>query len=313
MFPPSTTSPPVSDAIRALREGRLVGLPTETVYGLAADATNAAAVASVYAAKGRPAFNPLISHVPDAEAARCQGVFENRADALAKAFWPGPLTLVVPVSRATSVVPLARAGLDTIALRVPAHPIARAVIEGLGRPVAAPSANRSGHVSPTTAAHVSADLGDRVALVIDGGPSVRGLESTVVGLVDGTARLLRPGAIERAAIEALTGPLGPATDGENRPLSPGLLARHYATRTPLRLDAVDVRPGEVVLAFGGLPQGAGGLDLSPSRDTVEAAANLYAHLRALDALGATTIAVAPIPAEGLGEAIRDRLVRAARG
>lgn len=313
-MPPLAPSPSsLSAAIQALREGRLVGLPTETVYGLAADATNSAAVAAVYAAKGRPAFNPLIAHVPDVEAARNEGVFDHRADALAKALWPGPLTLVLPVRESASVIPLARAGLDTIALRVPAHEIARAVLAGLGRPVAAPSANRSGHVSPTTAAHVIADLGDRVALVLDGGPSVGGLESTVVGLVDGTARLLRPGAIPRAAIEALIGPLGAATDHENRPMSPGLLARHYATRTPLRLDAVDVRPGEVVLGFGGLPPGAHGLDLSPSGDTVEAAANLYAHLRALDALGAAAIAVAPIPAEGLGEAIRDRLERAARG
>ena len=299
----------IARATEILRAGGLVAFPTETVYGLGADATNPQAVARVFAAKGRPSFNPLIAHVPDLEAASRHGALHARARALAEAFWPGPLTLVVPRAAESSVCELACAGLSTIALRAPAHPVAQALLAAFGGPIVAPSANRSGHVSATSAAHVREDLGEAVALVLEGGKSEIGLESTIVAVdTDGRATLLRPGAIERTEIEAITGPLGAARVGAVS--APGMLESHYAPRARLRLDAKTPEAGEAYLAFGA-PAPEGGLTLSLSGDLTEAAANLYAHLRALDASGAGVIAVAPIPARGLGEAIRDRLARAA--
>jgi L-threonylcarbamoyladenylate synthase len=294
----------------------LVAFPTETVYGLGADATNAAAVAKLYAAKGRPSFNPLISHVAEAAATRALARFDAAAETLAAAFWPGPLTLVLPKSPACPVAELATAGLDTIAVRMPAHPVARALIAALGRPVVAPSANRSGHVSPTTAAHVLADLGARIDLVLDGGPARVGVESTILACLDGEITLLRPGGLPRDAIERALGRAVNerviAADEGEAPLAPGMLASHYAPKTPLRLNAREVKRGEALLAFGAaVPKAAHVLNLSASGDLVEAAANLFSHLRALDASGAQGIAVMPIPEAGLGEAINDRLARAA--
>jgi L-threonylcarbamoyladenylate synthase len=311
----------IGAAARILADGGLVAFPTETVYGLGADATNAAAVARLYAAKGRPAFNPLIAHVGDAATARALARFDAAAETLAGAFWPGPLTLVVPKSAACPVAELATAGLDSIAVRVPAHAIARALIAALGRPVVAPSANRSGHVSPTTADHVLADLADRIELVLDGGPASVGVESTIVACLDDRVTLLRPGGIPREAIERALGrkvdetPIAVEGDGE-APLAPGMLASHYAPRAVLRLDADAVRPGEALLAFGpNLPAGAElaakTINLSARGDLIEAAANLFSHLRELDRTGVASIAVMPIPRQGLGEAINDRLARAA--
>lgn len=299
----------IARAIAALDAGRAVGMPTETVYGLAADATDPRAVARIYAAKGRPHFNPLIAHVPDVDAARVEGELDDRALALAEAFWPGPLTLVVPVHGAGTVCELARAGLGTIGLRVPSHPVARRLLNAAGRPLAAPSANPSGRLSPTRAADVAEELGAGVALVLDGGPSNVGIESIIVAALPGEPlRLLRPGAIARADVEALVGPLSEARG--DAVSAPGQLASHYAPRARLRLDAAGAEPGEVFIAFGpDAPSGAP--NLSASGDTVEAAARLYALLRQLDAAGATAIAVAPIPEAGLGEAINDRLRRAA--
>ncbi len=305
----------IAEAARMLGEGALVAFPTETVYGLGADAADRIAVARLFAAKARPRFNPLIAHVLDVASARRLGVFDSNAERLAAKFWPGALTLVVRVSAGCPVCDLARAGLDTVALRVPAHPVARALLADFGRPVVAPSANRSGHVSPTTAEHVMADLSGAIEAVLDGGPTPLGIESTIIDCTSATPRLLRLGGIPRAEIErVLGGPLADAASGEVS--APGMLASHYAPRTKLRLDATEVRPGEALLTFGGAkPKGAENaarvLDLSPSGDLVEAAANLFAHLRALDAAGAPTIAVAPIPHDGLGEAINDRLGRAA--
>jgi len=311
----------VQRAARVLAAGGLVAFPTETVYGLGADATNGEAVARLYDAKGRPAFNPLIAHVADAGAARTLARFDHAAERLAAAFWPGPLTLVLPRGADCPVAELAIAGLDTIAVRVPAHPVARTILAAFGRPVVAPSANRSGHVSPTTAQHVLADLRGRIELIVDGGATPMGLESTIVACL-GEPTLLRPGALPRAEIERivpLTDPPAAAaqsTDEEAAPLAPGQLASHYAPRARLRLDAVSVDAGEALLAFGpappnGVTQAAAALNLSPRGDLIEAAANLFSHLRALDACGATTIAVMPVPHEGLGEAINDRLQRAA--
>lgn len=299
----------IERAVEILRAGGLVAFPTETVYGLGADAANALAVARVFAAKGRPQFNPLIAHVPGLKAAAQLGTLHARARALAEAFWPGPLTLVVPRAAESSVCDLASAGLSTIALRAPAHPLAQKLLAAFGGPIVAPSANRSGHVSATAAAHVREDLGEAVDLVLEGGKSEIGLESTIVAVdSNGRAALLRPGAIPRAEIETITGPLGAAQAG--KVAAPGMMESHYAPRARLRLDAAAPEPGEAYLAFGGQAP-AGGLTLSPSGDLTEAAANLYAHLRALDATGAGVIAVAPIPTRGLGEAIRDRLSRAA--
>ncbi len=315
MPPVPATHEAIAEAGRLLRAGRLVALPTETVYGLGADASNGLAVAAIFAAKGRPRFNPLIVHVASLAAAERLAEFDDVARALATAFWPGGLTLVLAARRPSRVSELATAGLATIALRVPSNAIARAVIVAAGCPIAAPSANRSGHVSPTMAAHVAADLGDRVALILDGGPCAHGIESTIVAPHEGAALLLRPGAIASEAIEAVLGrPLAmPATESDNAPHSPGRLASHYATRARLRLDAREVREGEALLGFGPEPPRPSGpsINLSPSGDLREAAARLFAALRELDASGAATIAVMPIPLEGLGAAINDRLRRAA--
>jgi L-threonylcarbamoyladenylate synthase len=301
----------IAEAARLLAAGGLVAFPTETVYGLGADATDPRAVALLFAAKGRPSFNPLIAHVADMAAARRAGKLSPLAEKLVQ-FWPGPLTLVVPASDV--VCELARAGLATVALRVPKHPVAQALLAAFGKPIAAPSANRSGHVSPTTAEHVLADLGGLIDLVVDGGPTPLGLESTIVDVTGDAPRLLRSGGIPRADIERALGTKLAEAAADVR--APGMLKSHYATRARLRLNAQDVRPGEALLAFG--PRrlaGADGathmLDLSPRGDLLEAAANLFAHLRVLDANGVAAIAVAPIPATGLGEAINDRLKRAA--
>ena len=308
----------VADAARVLAAGGLAAFPTETVYGLGADATNGSAVARLYAAKGRPAFNPLIAHVADVAAAKRLARFDANAARLAKAFWPGPLTLVLPRAAGCTVADLATAGLDTIALRLPSHKVARDILAAFGKPVVAPSANRSGHVSPTRAEHVAVDLGGRIDLIVDGGPATVGVESTIVACL-GEPVLLRPGGLPRAAIEralarALADP--PPTDGGKGPIAPGMLASHYAPRTPVRLNARRIAPGEALLAFGPAPaEGAARakcvLNLSARGDLVEAAANLFAHLRALDAAEADAIAAMPVPHEGLGEAINDRLARAA--
>ena len=304
----------IAAAAALLRRGGLVGFPTETVYGLGADATSAAAVAGIYAAKGRPRFNPLIAHVADLEAAAEQGRFDADALALARAFWPGPLTLVVPAAPGCTVSDLARAGLDSVALRVPAHPVARALIAEAGLPVAAPSANRSGRISPTAAAHVLADLEGRIDAVLDGGPTAVGVESTIVACL-GVPTLLRPGGVTRAAVEAVLGRSLAASAVGGPTVAPGMLLSHYAPRAAVRLDAEELRRGEAGLDFGSRFAGQGGpvLDLSRHCDLAEAAANLFGFLRGLDERldGRGSIAVAPIPEEGLGEAIRDRLARAA--
>ena len=299
-------------AARCLAAGGLVAFPTETVYGLGADAGNGEAVARLYAAKGRPAFNPLIAHVADIDAARRVGVFNAAAEKLAAAFWPGPLTLVLAKQRDCAVADLALAGLDSVAVRIPAHPVARGLIEAFGGPVVAPSANRSGHVSPTSAAHVLADLRGRIDLIIDGGPCTVGVESTIVSCVE-QPTLLRPGGAPRGAIEATLGAAlatVPLTD--DAPVAPGMLSSHYAPKAALRLDADGAEVGEALLAFGAAPAYSGAtLNLSPRGDLIEAAANLFSHLRALDASGVRRIAVMKVPHEGLGEAINDRLKRAA--
>lgn len=283
-------------------------LPTETVYGLAGDATDPKAVAAIFAAKGRPSFNPLISHVANLAAAEKIAVFDQQARALAAAFWPGPLSLVLPISPNTPVCDLARAGLETVAVRVPVHPVALAVLQRFGGPVVAPSANRSGRPSPTTFAAAMAETGASAALGLDGGPCQIGLESTVVALLD-QPRLLRPGAITRHQIEAIIGKLGEAEHDAKR--SPGRLTRHYAPQSPVRLEATSPRAGEAYLAFGTAAGGPRVWNLSPGADLSEAAANLFAYLRAADQTNPTAIAIAPIPQEGLGEAINDRLRRAA--
>jgi L-threonylcarbamoyladenylate synthase len=307
----------IAEAAQCLSAGALVAFPTETVYGLGADATNGQAVARLYDAKGRPSFNPLIAHVADMAAARTLARFDDVAERLAASFWPGPLTLVLPKRADCPVAELATAGLDSIAVRVPDHPVALGILRALGRPVVAPSANRSGHVSPTTAAHVLADLRGRIDLILDGGPTKVGIESTIVACLDRPV-LLRPGGAARDAIERVIGVAladAPAQSA-GTPLAPGMLASHYAPRTPLRLNAKDVREGEALLAFGpdqpaGAERASRALNLSLEGDLVEAAANLFSHLRALDALNAPSIAVMKVPHTGLGEAINDRLARAA--
>ena len=302
-------------AAAILRMGGLVAFPTETVYGLGADATQGRAVAGIYEAKGRPSFNPLIAHVPSLAEAQREGVFNEAATRLASAFWPGPLTLVVPRAPGSAVSDLVTAGLASVALRCPAHPVARALITALGRPIAAPSANRSGHVSPTLSHHVLADLEGRIDAVIEGGPSEVGLESTILACLDGTVTLLRPGGVTRAMAENVLGHAiaDEGGDTQSRPLAPGRLASHYAPIAPVRLDAIAPLEGEAWLGFGPdrFGDGIGRLNLSRSGDLREAAAHLFGHLRALDAGRPSAIAVAPIPFEGLGEAIRDRLARAA--
>ncbi len=304
----------IEAAAACLRAGGLAAFPTETVYGLGADAGNGEAVARLYAAKGRPAFNPLIAHVAGLAAARRIAIFDADAEKLAAAFWPGPLTLVLPKRPDAGVADLAVAGLDTIAVRVPDHPVAQALLKAFDGPVVAPSANRSGHVSPTDADHVLADLRGRIDLIIDGGPSAVGVESTILSCL-GAPTLLRPGGLAREQIESVLGhtlasAAVPADD--DAPLAPGMLASHYAPKAGVRLDAQAPRDGEALLAFGPAPAFAGTtFNLSPRGDLIEAAANLFSHLRALDAAGANTIAVMSVPRHGLGEAINDRLARAA--
>ena len=295
----------IAAAARILREGGLVAFPTETVYGLGADATQGEAVAAIFAAKGRPRFNPLIVHVRDLAEAETHGEFPLLARQLADRFWPGALTLVVPRRPGSSLSLLVSAGLDTVALRAPSHSMARALLAQTGRPIAAPSANPSGTVSATLAAHVADGLADKVDFILDGGAAPLGLESTVVGFEDDRVLLLRPGAITREDIEAEIGPLS-APDDLIR--SPGQLASHYAPRAVLRLNAREIAAGEKLLGFGAVANAT--LNLSPSGDLKEAAANLFAMLRALDRQ-TKTIAVSPIPDSGLGEAINDRLRRAA--
>ena len=311
-------TPEFEAAVADLLAGRLVAVPTETVYGLAADATNARACAAIYAAKGRPSFNPLIAHVASTEAAGQHGVLDERAQTLAAAFWPGPLTLVVPKRPDSPVCDLATAGLDTIALRVPAAAIMRELSQASGRPIAAPSANRSGCISGTTADAVAGDLAEHLALLIDAGPTPVGVESTIVGLTGNRATLLRPGGIAREEIEAVLGePLAaPAHSPGDAPEAPGMLTSHYAPRAGLRLNAIHVEPGEALLAFGTpLPSGAerasAVAQLSESGDLHEAAARLFTAMRQLDAGGVARIAAMPVPETGLGEAINDRLRRAA--
>ncbi len=303
----------IARAAAILRRGGLVAFPTETVYGLGARADDDRAVAAVFAAKGRPRFNPLIAHVASADAAFALGAAGMLARRLAKAFWPGPLTLVLPRTAGCTISLLATAGLDSVALRVPAHPVAQALLREVGLPVAAPSANRSGRLSPTRAADVIAGLGDAVDMVVDGGPCTVGVESTIVDLRDDARPvLLRPGGLARAAIEDELGvALGtPETGGdEDVPRAPGQLASHYAPERPLAMNAPARPPGAALLGFGGTVDAD--LDLSPGGDTTEAAANLFAMLRTLDRAPFTAIAVAPIPDDGLGEAINDRLRRAA--
>ena len=308
------TEDSIGRAAEALATGGLVAFPTETVYGLGADAREANAVAKIFAAKDRPQFNPLIVHVPDLATAESLAAFGAEARALAAAFWPGPLTIVAPRRPACGIADLVTAGLGTIALRVPGHPIARALLEKARLPIAAPSANRSGRISPTEAGHVAAELGDIPDVILDGGSCERGLESTVVSVVGDTPTLLRLGAVPRPEIEAVLGrPIEMAR--EDAPIaSPGQLERHYAPQTPVRLNATNVEPDEALLAFGpDIPAGAvSTLNLSAKGDPAEAATRLFAALRTLDESGARAIAVMPIPDEGLGEAINDRLRRAAK-
>jgi L-threonylcarbamoyladenylate synthase len=310
------TEAAIEQAADLLRAGRLVAFPTETVYGLGADATDGAAVAAIFAAKGRPRFNPLIAHVADAAAVERYVELAGAARRLATAFWPGPLTLVLKRRPDSGISDLVTAGLDTVAMRVPSHPIARDLLRRAGVAVAAPSANRSGHVSPTTAAHVDADLGSRVAMILDGGATQHGLESTVVAVDGSGATMLRPGAVTAAQIEGVVGQrIARAFEGGAQPLSPGQLESHYAPRAPVRMNAMSVAPGEALLAFGPLSPATASpaFNLSPRGDLIEAAANLFAALRALDQPGVAAIAVMPIPEVGLGEAINDRLRRAAKG
>lgn len=304
----SPTPQVIAGAVARLREGGLVAMPTETVYGLAANAADATAVARLYAAKGRPSFNPLIAHVATVEMARQQGVFSARAEALIKAFWPGPLTLVVDLAPTATVCDLARAGLPSLALRMPAHPVARELLAAFGAPLVAPSANPSGRISPTTAQHVAQDMADKVDLILDGGACTSGLESTIIDARGDRPALLRPGGLDPLAIDAVwPGLIRPELDPD-APQSPGQLLRHYAPAARLRLNVEAPETGEAYLGFG---PGPSTLNLSPAGDLEEAAANLFSMLRALDAAH-DRIAVAPIPQSGLGEAINDRLTRAAK-
>ena len=302
----------ISVAARFLREGHLVAFPTETVYGLGADAVSDAAVAEIFAVKGRPSFNPLIIHLPHEYPAGRLAEMDERAKELGKFFWPGPLTLVLRRNADCPISLLASAGLDTVALRMPSHPVARELLHAFGRPIAAPSANPSGRLSPTTAVHVVEWLGERVTAIIDSGPTSIGLESTIVDLSRPVARLLRPGGLAAEDIESVIGPLAGARASE-APSAPGMLESHYAPDLPLRLDAFEAKAGEALLAFGpDGPEAVGAsLNLSPTGDLTEAAAHLFAYLRRLDASKARAIAVMPIPERGLGRAINDRLRRAA--
>jgi L-threonylcarbamoyladenylate synthase len=308
----------VAKAARLLRDGQLVAFPTETVYGLGGDATNERAVAAIFEAKGRPEFNPLISHVLGSDEAKRFVRWNDTADKLAARFWPGPLTLVLPRSEGSRISLLATAGLDTVAIRAPSHPVAQALIRAAGLPIAAPSANRSGAISPTRAEHVAESLGERVPLILDGGPCLVGVESTVLDLTGATPTLLRPGGATREAIEAVIGTIAVSDaipSGDSARKSPGQLESHYAPARPVRLEASTVGADEGLLAFGAnAPQGAMlTYNLSPTGDLGEAAANLFAQMRLLDRPGIGRIAVMPIPQTGLGLAINDRLRRAAAG
>ncbi len=300
----------IAAAAQALRQGKLVAFPTETVYGLGADATNDAAVARVYAAKGRPSFNPLIAHVPDSEQAFALGTFSAEAKALAKAFWPGPLSIVAPRAADCPVSLLASAGLDSIAMRVPSHPVALDLLKAVGRPVVAPSANPSGRISPTTAEHVRRHLKDKLAMVLDGGRCRVGVESSVVSFMEGEPKLLRQGGVPRREIEKVLGHEIAVESHSARPHAPGQLMSHYAPHAELRLNAEAPREGEAYLGFGPL-HAHGPWTLSAKGDLVEAAAALFRLLHEIDATGVARIAVAPVPHHGLGEAINDRLLRAA--
>lgn len=293
------SAPAIEEAARLILAGQPVAVPTETVYGLAADATDGEAVARIYAAKGRPSFNPLIVHVPDLAAAERYGLFDAAARGLAEAHWPGPLTLVVPLRPGTSIASIVTAGLATIGLRVPAHPVMQALLHAAGRPLAAPSANASGRISPTRAEHVLASLDGRIALILDDGPTERGIESTIVAATGGALRRLRPGPVEIVGA-------APASAGTIE--APGMMASHYAPAKPLRLNATSRREGEWWIGFGEV---AGDSTLSAGGDLTEAAANLFSRLHEADASTASAIAVAPVPGEGLGAAINDRLGRAA--
>jgi L-threonylcarbamoyladenylate synthase len=304
----------IEDAARLLREGELVAFPTETVYGLGGDATDGIAVARIFEAKGRPRFNPLIVHVANLAMARTLAVFDARAERLAERFWPGPLSLVLPRTARCPVSLLASAGLETLAVRMPAHPLALALLRATGRPLAAPSANRSGRLSPTSAADVMAELDGRIAAVLDGGRCPVGIESTVLDLGGARPTILRPGAISREILEDVLGPVAVAGASSDAPRSPGMLESHYAPERPLRLDAREARPGEALLALGpeAAPEGFREvLWLSRSGDLAEAAAKLFSSLRELDRPDVAAIAVMPVPDRGLGLAINDRLRRAA--
>jgi L-threonylcarbamoyladenylate synthase len=302
----------IARAASFLRDGSLVAFPSETVYGLGANASDGRAIARLFEAKGRPRFNPLIVHVADRDHAERLGVLDERAQRLAEAFWPGALTLVVPLAEGAPINALVTAGLDTVGLRVPSHPIAQKLIAFARVPVAAPSANRSGRISPTTAEHVAGDFRNAKGLIVNGGRCPGGVESTVVGLAGDTPMLLRPGGIPSEEIEDVLGAsLHRPQDKPDAPSSPGMLTSHYAPRARLRLNAEQVRPGEVLLGFGPDAPSGTTLNLSESGDLNEAAANLFGYLRALDSCRADTIAVMTIPDEGLGEAINDRLARAA--
>lgn len=306
VLPPSPDT--ISRAAELLRAGGLVAMPTETVYGLAADAADAAAVARLYAAKGRPRFNPLIAHVASLKMAETQGVFHKNALDLIEAFWPGPLTLVVDLKPSATVSDLARAGLRSLALRMPDHPVAQSLLAEFGAPLVAPSANPSGKISPTRAAHVAADMGDRVDLILDGGACRSGLESTIIDARGDRPALLRPGSLDPADVERIWPGLIRPEINPDAPQSPGQLLRHYAPNAKLRLNADAAVEGEAFLGFG---PGEATLNLSVSADVSEAAANLFGMLRELDE-SYDRIAVAPIPHQGLGEAINDRLTRAAK-
>ena len=296
----------IQRAAQLLKDDKLVAMPTETVYGLAGNALSDNAVAAIYAAKGRPQFNPLIVHVRSLDDAMRYAQFSEEAQAVAKRFWPGPLTLVLPRRKDCALSLLVSAGLESVALRVPAHPVAQALLEASGLPIAAPSANRSGRISPTRAEHVQEELGDRVAMILDGGACDIGIESTVVSFMGATPKILRPGSVTGQM-------LGYAVDTSGGVQAPGMLASHYAPECKMRLNATSLRPGEVLLAFGAqVPHGALVCEnLSVKGDTQEAAANLFRMLRALDASEADCIAVMPVPEEGLGAAINDRLRRGA--
>lgn len=314
MPPVPADSASIERAGAIIRSGGLVAFPTETVYGLGADATNGAAVARIFEAKGRPRFNPLIVHVATLDQARCLATFSALAERLAAAFWPGPLTLVLPRRGGSELSELVTAGLDSVGLRMPGHDVARALIAAAGKPLAAPSANRSGHVSPTTAAHVADDLAGRVDMILDGGACRHGVESTVVTADGESVALLRPGAIAAADIERVCGvALRRALDGGDAPVSPGQLASHYAPHTRLIMNVTSPQQESALLAFGArVPDHTGPvINLSASGDLIEAAARLFSALRELDSAGAGLIEVMPIPDDGLGEAINDRLRRAA--